>query len=252
MTITGLSDSEHRMLGGMTSLPLASGPEISAFQCLTPSGVYARLRALRRHGLVESVTLGLLSPPVERFFLTETALRELGLVGATWHQPGGLIRLLERLSSVESLYRIAAAVQGLGELRDFQWVDAVAFDACARYQWGWVVLFWVGILRSEASFAERMEQVGNDLLAMATNDPCPRPSLICCAVWDLWQVELVLRVARRFRMTDWVRVWCVADGSWHGAGDVQNGRGWVHQPVVSLKTGRGAWDKRVRESPWAG
>ena len=252
MTIAGLSDSEKRMLGGLTSLPLASGPEISAFQRRTPSGVYARLRALQGRGLVESVVLGCTSTPVERVFLTELALHEMGLVGATWHQPGGLIRLLERFSAVESLYRAAAAIDGLGELRNFQWMDAAAFDAAARYQWGWVAFFWVGMLRSEAAFAERMEAMGNDLLAMAANDPYPRPSLVCCAVWDLWQVELVLRVARRFRMTDWVRVWCVADGSWHGAGDVQRGRGWVHQPVVTLKAGRGAWDKRVRESPWAG
>ena len=252
MTLTGLSESEKRMLFGLIPIPLSSAGDMAAFQHRTPSGVYAKLRTLRGKGLVESVTLGLLSPPVEQFFVTETVLREMGLDGATWHQPGGLIRLLERLSSVESLYRAAAAIDGLGELRDFQWVDAVSFDAAARYQWGWVAFFWVGILRSEASFAERMEAFGNDLLALASNDPCPRPGLVCCAVWDLWQVELVLRVARRFRMTDWVKVWCVADGSWHGTGDVQRGRGWVHQPVVSLKTGRGAWEKRVRESPWAG
>ena len=250
--MTGMNESEKAMLNGLVPIPLASAANVASFQHRTPSGVYATLRTLRGMGLVESVSLGLLSPPVERFFLTETALREMGLVGATWHQPGGLIRLLERFCSVESLYQTAAAVDGLGELRDFQWMDAVSFDACARYQWGWVVFFWVGILRSEASFAERMGAFGNDLLALATTDPYPRPSLVCCMAWDLWQVELILRVVRRFRMIDWVSVWCVADGSWHGAADVQRGRGWVYQPVVSLKTGRGAWDNRVRESPWTG
>ena len=252
MTMSGTSESENRMLGGITSLPLASAADIAACQRLTISGVYARLRALREWGLVESVNLGLLFPPVERFFLTEPALREMGLVGATWHQPGGLIRLLERLSSVEALYQAAAVIDGLGELRDFQWMDAISFDACVRYQLGWMVFFWVGILRSEASFVERMEQFGNDLLALATNDPHPRPSLVCCVARDLWQVELVQRVVRRFGMTDWVRVWCIADGTWHGARDVQRGRGWVHQPVVPLPASRGAWDRRVGDSLWNG
>ena len=252
MTMAGLGESEKRLLQGMVPMPLTSAAEISAFQGRTPSGVYARLRALRTRGLVDSVSLGCTRPPVERFFLTETPLREMGLVGATWHQPGGLIRLLERLSSVESLYRAAAAVQGLGELRDFQWVDAVSFDACARYQWGWMVFFWVGMLRSESDFAKRMETFGTDVLNLATAEPSPRPSLLCCVVWDRWQMELVLRVARRFRMTDWVRVWCVADGTWHGAQNVQRGRGWVHQPVIPLGAGRGAWNKRVRDPLWTG
>ena len=252
MTLTEMSESEKAMLHGLVPIPLASAANIGGFQHRTPSGVYATLRTLRGMGLVESVSLGLLSPPVERFFLTEAALREMGLDGVTWHQPGGLTRLLERLSSVESLYQAAAAIDGLGGLRDFQWMDAVSFDACARYQWGWVAWFWVGILRSEAAFAKRMAEFGHDLLALATTDPCPRPSLVCCVVWDLWQVALVLRVVRRFRMADWVKIWCITDGSWHGAGRIQRDRGWVHQPVVSLKTGRGAWDKRVRESLWTG
>ena len=252
MTLAGLRESERRFLQGMVPIPLASAAEISAIQGRTPSGVYARLRALRDHGLVDSVNLGCTRPPVDRFFLTETPLREMGLVGATWHQPGGLVRLLERLSSVESLYRAAAAVEGLGELRDYAWVDAVSFDACARYQWGWAVFFWVGMLRSESDFAKRMEAFGTDVLNLAAADPSPRPSLLCCVVWDRWQMELVLRVARRFRITDWVRVWCVADGTWHGARNVQRGRGWVHQPVIPLAAGRGAWNKRVRESLWTG
>ena len=252
MAMGGFSESENRIVHGMVHIPLASAADIAAFHRLTQSGVYARLRALRGVGLVESVSLGLVCPPVERFFLTELALREMGLGSATWHQPGGLIRLLERLSSVEALYQAAAAVQGLGELQDFQWTDGISFDACARYKSGWAVFFWVGMLRSEASFAERMQALGNDIRVLATNDPYPRPSQVCCVVWDLWQRELVLRVAMRYRIADWVSIWCIADGNWHGARNVQRGRGWVHQPVIPLTAGRGAWDNRVRESLWTG
>ena len=68
---------------------------------------------------------------------------------------------------------------------------------------------------------------------------------------DRWQVELVLRVVRRYRMEDWVRVWCVADDSWHGSGVHQPSRGWVNQPAYVRNMGRRAWEKRVAASPWA-
>ena len=251
MAMTGMPDGEKRVLVGVMALPLGSAADIARVQDRTPSGVHARLRALRDQGLVDSVVLGCLLTPVERFFLTERALREIGL-GATWHQPGSLIRLLERLTSVEALYQAAAEIRDLGELRDFQWLDGVAMDACVRYEFGWVAYLWVGLLRSERSFEERLQGLGNDLLALAANDPRPRPSRVCCVVWDLWQVELVLRVVRRFRMTDWVSIRCVADGSWHGAASSQPARGWVHQPVVPLRAGRSAWERRVKGSLWAG
>ena len=251
MVMNGMTDGEKRVLAGVLALPLGSAADIARVQDRTPSGVHARLRALRDQGLVESVVLGCLLTPVERFFLTERALGEMGL-GATWHQPGSLIRLLERLTSVEALYQAAAEIRDLGELRDFQWLDAVAMDACVRFQFGWVACLWVGLLRSESSFEQRLEALGNDLLALASNDRHPRPSRVCCVVWDLWQVELVLRVVKRFRMTGWVSVRCIADGNWHGAVSSQAGRGWVRQPVVPLRAGRGAWERRVKGSLWAG
>ena len=251
MAMTGMTDGEKRVIAGVLALPLGSAADIARVQDRTPSGVHARLRALRDQGLVDSVVLGCLLPPVERFFLTERALGEMGL-GATWHQPGSLIRLLERLTSVETLYQAAAGIRDLGELRDFQWMDAVAMDAGLRFQFGWVAVLWVGLLRSESSFEQRLEALGNDILALASNHAYPRPSRVCCVVWDLWQVELVLRVVKRYRMTGWVSILCIADGSWHGAASSQAGRGWVHQPVVPLRAGRSAWERRVKGSLWAG
>ena len=51
---------------------------------------------------------------------SESALRCLG-------------RLLERMTALEWLYPAAAAINRLGRLTDFQWVDAVAFDAAVQY-----------------------------------------------------------------------------------------------------------------------
>ena len=40
---------------------------------------------------------------VDRYFLTEYGQEQFGISGASWHQPGTLARLLERLTSVEWL-----------------------------------------------------------------------------------------------------------------------------------------------------
>ena len=246
-----LSEGGLRAARGVLTLPLGSAADIAAVQRRTVSGVYARLRQLRAAGLVESVALGCLRPAVERFFMADDALSELGLGGATWHEPGNLIRLLERLTSVEVLYPAAASIRGLGELQDFQWVDDRSFDACARYELGWVVFFWVGMLRSEKSYAERLEAFGTDLQDLAVMDPSPRPSQLCCVVPDRWQLELVHRVVCRYQMEDWVRFWCISDDTWHGAEDCLPSRGWLHQPVYHRRAGHQAWDRRVRDSLWA-
>ena len=256
MSLMDLGDGDLRVVRAVLDLPLASAGDIAAVQDRTVSGVHARLRGLSAEGLgesrlVKSVHLCCARGPVDRYFLTEYGQAEFGLSGVTWHQPGTLARLLERLTSVEWLYPAAAALPGLGGFQAFRWVDNVAFDAAVRYERGWAALFWAGLLRSEQVFKERLEQFGDDLLTLQAGGGPPRPGLICVVASDRWQVELALRVARGYGMEDWVRVWCVSDDSWHGAEVPLTSRGWVHQPVYLRKMGRCAWDKRVRKSLWA-
>ena len=256
MSLTDLGSGDLRVVRAVLDQPLASAGDIAAAQGRTASGVHARLRSVSDAGagdgrLVESVSLGCARRRVDRYFLTEYGQAEFGLSGATWHQPGTLARLLERLSSVEWLYPAAAAVRGLGRMVAFQWVDSVSFDAAVRYEHGWAALFWSGLLRSEQVWRERLEQFGNDLLTLAAGVDSPRPGLLCVVATDRWQVELVLRVVRRYGMEDWVRVWCISDDSWHGAETPLTSRGWVHQPVFLRRMSRNAWEGRVRESLWA-
>ena len=256
MGLNDLGEGDLRVVRAVLDLPLASAGDIAALQRRSASGVHARLRALGDGGLgddrlVESVSLGCSRRRVDRYFLTGHGEEELGLSGVTWHQRGTLARLLERLTSVEWLYPAAAAIRNLGEFRSFQWVDGVSFDAAVRYERGWAVLFWAGLLRSERVFGERLEKLGDDLLTLAVGAGLPRPGLVCVAAADRWQVELVLRVAIRYGMEDWLRVWCVADDTWHGAGSALTSRGWVRQTPYLRAMTRGAWNRRVRTSPWS-
>ena len=256
MALQDLGEGDLRVAGAVLELPLASAGDIAALQSRAVSGVHTRLRALSAENLgddrlVESVSLGCSRRRVDRYFLTECGQEQFGLPGVTWHQAGTLARLLERLTSVEWLYPLAAAIRDLGEFRAFQWVDGVSFDAAVRYERGWAVLFQAGLLRSERVFGERLEQLGDDLLTLAAGADLPRPGLVCVVASDRWQVELVLRVVRRYGMGDWVRVWCAADDSWHGAGVPLTSRGWVRQPAYLRTMSLGAWNRRVEGSLWA-
>ena len=251
MSNSSFAESALRVLEQVLFMPLASALDMASVQRRDATAVHAGLRELQEAGLVQPVSLGCLKPQVRRFHLTELGQSELKLTGATWHQPGCLGRLLERMTALEWLYPAAAAINRLGRLTDFQWVDAVAFDAAVQYERGWVVLLWVGLLRSEAGISERCQQLGQDLEALATGHPHPRPGNICCVAPDRWTVELVLRVAYRQGIQDWVSVWCIADNSWHGARSFLPSQGWVYQPVYQRDTTLGAWERRVRSSQWS-
>ena len=255
MGLKDLGEGDLRAARAVLHLPLASAGNIAAVQRRTDSGVHTRLRGLSAEDpgerLVESVALGCTRHRVDRYFLTEYGQEQFGISGASWHQPGTLARLLERLTSVEWLPSAAAAIEVMGEMEAFQWVDGVSFDAAVRYEQGWAVLCWAGLLRSERVFGERLEQLGDDLLLLAAGADSPRPGLLCVVAADRWQVELVLRVVRRFGMEDWVRVWCITDESWHGAEVPLTSRGWVRQTAYLRTMSRGAWGKRAAASLWA-
>ena len=121
MSLMDLGDGDLRVVRAVLEMPLASAGDIAAVQARAVSGVHARLRGLSDAGLgesrlVKSVHLCCARGPVDRYFLTEYGQAEFGLSGVTWHQPGTLARLLERLTSVEWLYPAAAAPPGPGRV----------------------------------------------------------------------------------------------------------------------------------------
>ena len=253
MTTESNDHANHaaRIFAKLLQMPLASAADIAALHGLDPSYVHAGLRYLRGMKMAESAPMGFLEPRVDRWWVSDSYQEEHGFDGATWQQPGARDRSLERMSAVEWLYPAAAAMRGLGPEPFFQWVDEVAFDAAVRYRDGWVAFMWVGILRSEAGIAERIERLGRDFIALAHGHLQPRPSQVCCVVPDRWQAEMVARVARRYRMEDWISTWCIADDSWHGAAGYLASTGWVHQPVYRRDLTPPTWQNNLLMSQWS-
>ena len=154
MVTAGLNAPQRQALDLVTLLPLSSAAELAAIRVVTVSLVYNRLRSLRDLGILESHGLGSAAQRPLRFHLSLETQRDLGLEHASWHQPGLLMQLLERLPALEAIYRMVAQIKDLGEIVDFQWLshDAVAggaLDAAVRYERGWAALIYVGALRSQ-------------------------------------------------------------------------------------------------------
>ena len=243
--------TQQMVIRTLLLLPLASAAELAALIGQSPEGVFRTLKRLSGFGVITSVRLGCLVQPVERWAFTPLGRGEFSPSGTDWQQPGCLARLLERITSVEHLYAAAARIRDLGAFREWQWCDGVSLDAAVRYDHGWAVLFWVGLLRSESRLAELIETVGDDLETLAYDDPHPRPGLLCFVVLRQWQVEMVIRVARRFGIEDWVRVWCAEGNTWHGATDCLASRGWIRQPAYRRTMSQRAWETRYANSLWA-
>ena len=245
----GLDDGDLRVLRVIADMPLAREADIEwGLQESIDGRLKDRLDRLRRDGMVDSVRVSFLGPQGERFWLPDQAQAQLEIQGASWNQPGCLMRQLERLPAVEWLYPAAARITGLGRFQEFQWVDGRSFDAAVRYEDGWAALFWMGLLRSEKGIGDRLKGLGRDLEELASGHPQPRPGLLCCVVPDPWECELVRRVAGRLGMEEWVSIWCVRDESWHAAARPIPSWGWVRQPVYRRMDSWGAWRRRVRES----
>ncbi len=251
MTTSRISPAASDALGSVFRMPLASAADIAADLGRDVSGVHAALRDLKGKRVVDSASLGCLGARLERFHLHPDYLESAGLAGATRHQPGSLNRLLARMPLVETFYPGFITLDALGGRTGFEWFDGAAFDAVVSYQEGWIILMWLGLLRSEGGIDNLFEKLGPDLASMAYGRPDPCPSLVCCVVPDRWQAELVLRVARRRGLEDWVGVWCVHDDTWHGAREFHESRGRVHQPAYRRTETYRAWEKRAHLSQWS-
>ena len=246
-----LNPEQQLIMRVLLLLPLISVEDLAPFVAQSTESVEKVLRRLKTLGMVDFVVLGCLRPSVERWFLTSEARQGCWPSGTDWHQPGCLARLLERVTSVEFLYPAGWAIDDLGAFLEWEWCDDVSVDAAVRYENGWAALFWVGLLRSERVLEERIEAFGGDLEALAYGDPHPLPSVLCFVVLRHWQVAMVLRVAGRFGIQDWVRVRCVDDGAWYGSSNPKTSRGWVRQPAYRREMDQRLWENRYTNSLWA-
>ena len=236
----------------LAELSLASASDLAAVMGCQQSVLYPPLRKLREAGLVDSVTLGCTRGRTARWFLTDAGMAKMEMDPINWHDEAHRCRLLELLPSVEWFYRVVGSVEGMGRFEAFQWVVDQGFDAAAKFENGWIALFWSGYLQTEETIKDRLTRLGDDISKLCTyGGEAPWPGMLCYVVMDRWQATLVNRVARNLRLDDMVSVWCVADGTRTGTRNPEPSRGWIYQTAYRQGLGGWPWLKRVEASPWS-
>ena len=250
--LTGLPDEGNQLefLRFMTQVPLGNVKDYAGLSGKPQGVVYSLLEVLEADGLVEPLDLGCSLQRGKRFRVTNRGLQWLRTEGTTWHEEWAVCRLLERITSVEWFYTVSSSIAGLGSLQQFCWLDGLSLDAAARYEHGWVALFWSGYLQDENTLVERLRRLAADLQSVALYDPMPWPGMLVFVVNDEWQRELVNRAVRRYGLHNQTQIWCISDGKCTGRLDPGFSRGFVRQ--VNYPRGIGGWSlsKRLESSPW--
>lgn len=246
------SEAARSLLPVVMGFPLGSAGDFCLLDQRELSSVYACLWELESLGLVECHSLGASRAKVNRWWVSERGLEELGVGGLSWQQPWALSQLLLRLPAVEWFYQVAPEVAGLGRMEEFQWFTSAPWDAAARYERGWAAFFWSGILQVESRLREILGELASGVREFSVGGGLAWPSLLVYVASDQWQQEMVLQVAKMFGLEAMVQVWCAEDGSVRGARTAGGGgSGWVYQAPGMIDLGGWEWSDRLAGSVWS-
>lgn len=243
-----LSEIDLLVLKTHRQMPLATIREVKAVRSLKESAVRTSAKKLERGGLLAGDEIDWRGKrrPVRRH-LTSAGLRRLGVVGPTWHDPGNRGHLLKRLLPLKRFYRMIGRVRGLGEFREFLWLEGSGLDAIAKFENGWIGLVWSGTMEGELHLVERLSGMAGWLQDHATTDQAPWPAQIWFVVQDIWQKVVLSRALKQLAWDPtFAPVWCPKDGDCPEHTIVLESRGDVRQQANSRNVGRSSWSRRVR------
>ena len=185
-----------------------------------------------------------------RTWLTDKLTEEHVIPLPTCQQHWFLARGLERLPFVEHVYPALSTVEGLGQFRQIEWHQGLAFDASAKFESGWVLVFRSGLLETEADLRKRMKTLGADLREYAIDRIYPWPSFFLWVVTTQWQAELVRRVMDRVMRGAQLAIYVTADGTYIPAPQPTVAQGGISQPLEIRGMGGWPWDQRLTDSQW--
>ena len=253
------SDQAIDTLTTLSQMPLATIDDLTAVSGLPRSRINTGVKDLHQLELAVPVPLGWTREKVARWYIPDLALDPVDdYLGpgrqpcSRWHEEWGRSLLLPRLPTVEWGYPSIGTVREMGSLREILWLSGTSLDFAVRYEAGWAAVIWSGPLQSEGRLADRLYDLGRDMVDLSTDQSPPWPGLIIILAGDEWQREIVNRVVKSFGgFEDRVSVWCVSDGRRTGAAHPGNSRGWIQQLPYPRGMGGWPWSKRVAASPWA-
>ena len=243
-----------------SQMPLATIDDIVQVTRFPRSRVYSAFETLKEFQLAVPVQLGWTKEKVARWHIPDEALDIADeLLGpghqpcSRWHEDWGRSRLLPRLPTLESGYRVAAATRAMGPIGEILWLTSASLDIAVRYEQGWAAVIWSGSMQRESSMISRLHDFGSDMVELSSGPEPAWPGLITIIVGDEWQREIAAWALKSFgdHFRDRVSVWCVADGARTGAVRHLDSRGWIRQHAYPRDMGGWSWEARLSSSPWS-
>ena len=234
------------------SCPLISKPDLSNLMGYDAPYSYPLVKELADSGLVTSVPLGGVSARADRLYVPPYGRQFLTVADRSWQDDGARSVLLSRFPVAETLPLAASSVEGMGRLLSFNWYQGMAWDAAARYETGFVPIFWSGLLQRERRVRQTLLNLGPDLLEVASPGRNPRPGMLCFVVPDAWQAQVVRRAARGFGLEDRIMFCYIWDRSATPAARPVESVGGITTQIADAYVGNWPWEARVAASPWSG
>ena len=236
----------------IASCPLISKPALSSHMGHDDPYSYPLVQELTDSGLVASVTLGGVSGKADRLYVPPYGRQFLTAPDRSWQDDGARSLLLSRFPVAETLPLAASSVQEMGRLLSFNWYQGMAWDAAARFENGFVPIFWSGLLQRERHVRDTFVKLGPDLLEVAAPGPNPRPGILCFVVPDEWQAQVVLRAARGFGLEERIMFCHIWDRTATPAARPVESVGGITAQIAYANVGNWPWEARVEASPWSG
>ena len=261
---TDPSAARLQVLRQVSTTPLVSCPELARVLDLDEAAVTETLRALRKEGLLRSVSFGCLHRRTPRYWVNAanadaTLWSDSEQAGLSWHTDHGIGSLLKYdLPRVESINQVAARYVDDGwALVGVAWVERDAVQAVALYIWkeapairSVVYFVWVARWDTEREIWERL----TDLPEAARRITHPGlPGSVALVGPDRWAVARALPMAverlgaSQVRPAD-VAAWTHAEG-WQAASGASmlDGAGQPFRPTLApVQLDRFVWPRSRR------
>ena len=179
----GLNTPERTALSAMARIPLGSIQECALILGKSPNNLYTPIRNLLEArvdsrdeaGLLESHVMGATKQRVDRFWVREPSRTLTASPNQPWHDEFLRSQLLARLPLVENFYPVLAELQDdLGGLLDARPSQSQSHDMIARFEKGWVALFYSGVLETTAHLEARFASFHEEMFDVVTLSHYPR------------------------------------------------------------------------------
>lgn len=227
--LTTLPDTLRALIPTLAAMPFSTAEMSAAATGRAQRTIRDHLGTLVDGGSVHTAQMG----NAACRWLSSATFSRFNLAAHYYNGRRGMGILAARISAVDSIYRMAIALDLIKPGATFQWYTRRPYDAVAGSHDDWTALFWIGIWDDRNAIHRRITRLGAEVGASW-------PYVLAFAVPDHWQAALVENVLYDLHLTGHSAIYVAADRSWHlpcPAPPQRPGAGWPEPPRLYLPPG---------------